>query len=138
MFAADRVDLDNTTARAPGRFDFGGRHGVVGAPHLDHGAGRRPVSPRRASPGPRSATSPTACGILSGSLYHYFPVQGRDSELIVTQYLDALVDEYKRSSRPSNGPRERLDDLVKASFRVSQAHPHASEIYQTTAPIYAS
>ncbi len=69
-------------------------------------------------------------GILSGSLYHYFPSKDAIAELIVTQYLDALVDEYKAILASSNGPRERLDDLVKASFRVSQAHPHASEIYQ--------
>ncbi|MCA1008681.1 TetR/AcrR family transcriptional regulator [Rhodococcus hoagii] len=69
-------------------------------------------------------------GILSGSLYHYFPSKDAIAELIVTQYLDALVDEYKAILESSSDPRGRLDDLVKASFRVSQAHPHASEIYQ--------
>ncbi|WP_430334978.1 TetR/AcrR family transcriptional regulator [Rhodococcus sp. ACT016] len=69
-------------------------------------------------------------GILSGSLYHYFPSKDAIAELIVTQYLDSLVDEYKAILASPNDPKDRLDELVKASFRVSQAHPHASEIYQ--------
>lgn len=69
-------------------------------------------------------------GILSGSLYHYFPSKDAIAELIVTRYLDALVDEYKAILSSPHDPKDRLDDLVKASFRVSQAHPHASEIYQ--------
>ncbi|CAM2998878.1 TetR/AcrR family transcriptional regulator [Prescottella defluvii] len=69
-------------------------------------------------------------GILSGSLYHYFPSKDAIAELIVTQYLDDLTSEYTAILATPHHPRERLDELVKASFRVSQAHPHASEIYQ--------
>ncbi|WP_027502454.1 TetR/AcrR family transcriptional regulator [Rhodococcus sp. UNC363MFTsu5.1] len=69
-------------------------------------------------------------GVLSGSLYHYFPSKDAIAEVIVTRYLDDLTHEYQAIIDTPAGPRERLDALVHASFRVSQAHPHASEIYQ--------
>ncbi|WP_137722835.1 TetR/AcrR family transcriptional regulator [Prescottella subtropica] len=69
-------------------------------------------------------------GILSGSLYHYFPSKDAMADLIVTGYLDDLTREYESVLDTVDDPRGRLDELVKASFRVSRAHPHASEIYQ--------
>lgn len=71
-----------------------------------------------------------AVGILSGSLYHYFPSKDAIAELIVTRYLDDLTNEYTAILGSRSNPQARLEELVKASFRVSQEHPHASEIYQ--------
>lgn len=69
-------------------------------------------------------------GILSGSLYHYFPSKDAIADLIVSRYLDDLTREYDRVLASGDAPRDRLHELVAASFRVSRAHPHASEIYQ--------
>ncbi|MDG3008973.1 TetR/AcrR family transcriptional regulator [Rhodococcus sp. D2-41] len=71
-----------------------------------------------------------AVGVLSGSLYHYFPSKDAIADVIVSRYLDDLTHEYEAILESTNDPRTRLDELVKASFRVSQSHPHASEIYQ--------
>ena len=71
-----------------------------------------------------------AVGVLSGSLYHYFPSKDAIAEHIVTSYLDDLTSEYQSLLETPAGPREQLTGLIEASFRVSQAHPHASEIFQ--------
>ncbi|GAA4482091.1 TetR family transcriptional regulator KstR2 [Rhodococcus olei] len=74
-----------------------------------------------------------AVGVLSGSLYHYFPSKDAIAEVIVTRYLDDLTGEYETILGTPTDPRKQLTGLVEASFRVSQAHPHASEIYQNNA-----
>ena len=71
-----------------------------------------------------------AVGVLSGSLYHYFPSKDAIAEVIVTRYLDDLTSEYESLLGTPTDPRKQLTGLVEASFRVSRAHPHASEIYQ--------
>lgn len=71
-----------------------------------------------------------AVGVLSGSLYHYFPSKDAIAEHIVTSYLHDLTSGYEAILETPAGPREQLSSLITASFRVSQAHPHASEIFQ--------
>ncbi|PBI88879.1 HTH-type transcriptional repressor KstR2 [Rhodococcus erythropolis] len=71
-----------------------------------------------------------AVGILSGSLYHYFPSKDAIANTIVTGYLQALTRSYGSILESAGDPRGRLGSLVRASFQVSQAHPYASEIYQ--------
>ena len=71
-----------------------------------------------------------ACGVYSGTLYHYFPSKDAIAEVIVTRYLDDLTSEYESLLGTPTDPRKQLTGLVEASFRVSRAHPHASEIYQ--------
>lgn len=69
-------------------------------------------------------------GILSGSLYHYFASKDAMADHIVTQYLDELLDEYRRIVATDTDARSAVAGLVMASSRVSRAHRHASEIYQ--------
>ena len=71
-----------------------------------------------------------AVGVLSGSLYHYFPSKDAIAEVIVVHYLEDLTSEYESLLGTPTEPRKQLTGLVEASFRVSRAHPHASEIYQ--------
>ena len=71
-----------------------------------------------------------AVGVLSGSLYHYFPSKDAIAEVIVVRYLEDLTSEYESLLGTPTEPRKQLTGLVEASFRVSRAHPHASEIYQ--------
>lgn len=69
-------------------------------------------------------------GILSGSLYHYFPSKDAIADTIVTGYLDALLAHYHAILADDDEPRSALSRLVMASIRVSRAHAHASTIYQ--------
>lgn len=69
-------------------------------------------------------------GILSGSLYHYFPSKDAIADHIVTSYLDALLESYREILAEELEARAALSRLVTASIRVSRAHAHASTIYQ--------
>lgn len=70
-------------------------------------------------------------GILSGSLYHHFDSKEAMVDEILAPYLKDLGEAYKLVlSRPTD-PRSKLRDLVVASLRVAEAHPHATEIYQS-------
>lgn len=70
-------------------------------------------------------------GLLSGSLYHHF----ESKEAMV----DEILDPYLRDLRATNkavldrdvDSRTRLQDLIVASLQVVEAHPHATEIYQS-------
>lgn len=67
-------------------------------------------------------------GILSGSLYHYFDSKDAIADSIVTRYLDDLTGRYlKIADLPQ---QDRLSALVQESLLASEAHPHASEIFQ--------
>jgi len=69
-------------------------------------------------------------GILSGSLYHYFPSKDAMADRIVTLYLDDLVSDYQTFVAADLDARTALTGLVMASSRVSRTHAYASEIYQ--------
>lgn len=69
-------------------------------------------------------------GILSGSLYHYFPSKDALADQIVMSYLGALIGEYEQIVASPLGAREALTRLALASSRVSSVHTHASEIFQ--------
>jgi TetR/AcrR family transcriptional regulator, cholesterol catabolism regulator len=70
-------------------------------------------------------------GILSGSLYHHFDSKEAMVDEILAPYLKDLREAYKVAlSRPAD-PQSKLRDLVVASLRVADAHPHATEIYQS-------
>ncbi|WP_313354733.1 TetR/AcrR family transcriptional regulator [Microbacterium sp.] len=69
-------------------------------------------------------------GILSGSLYHYFPSKDAIADHIVMHYLDALIARYRAILADGDEPRTALTRLATASIRVSRMHAHASTIYQ--------
>lgn len=69
-------------------------------------------------------------GILSGSLYHYFPSKDAMADHIVTTYLNELVSEYTAIVTADLDARTALTRLAVASARVSAHHEHASEIFQ--------
>ena len=70
-------------------------------------------------------------GILSGSLYHHFDSKEAMVDEILAPYLKDLREAYKPVLSRETDPRTRLRDLVAASLRVVEAHPHATEIYQS-------
>lgn len=69
-------------------------------------------------------------GMLSGSLYHYFPSKDAMADQIVTAYLDELVARYAAIVDDELPARERLRALAVASAQVSRDHGNASVIYQ--------
>jgi TetR/AcrR family transcriptional regulator, cholesterol catabolism regulator len=70
-------------------------------------------------------------GILSGSLYHHFESKEAMVDEILAPYLRDLRAAYKEVLSSAADPRSRLQDLVAASLQVVEAHPHATEIYQS-------
>ncbi len=77
-------------------------------------------------------------GILSGSLYHYFPSKDAIAELIVTQYLDASSTSTRRSSRRRTDHENASTTSSRrrsGSARRIRTRPRST---RTTAPICAS
>jgi TetR/AcrR family transcriptional regulator, cholesterol catabolism regulator len=70
-------------------------------------------------------------GILSGSLYHHFDSKEAMVDGILAPYLNDLREASASVLTRSAEPRARLRDLVVASLRIVEAHPHATEIYQS-------
>lgn len=73
-----------------------------------------------------------AVGILSGSLYHHFQSKDEMVSAIVRNYLSDLTSRYERVLADP-APRGQLTELVRASLAATEAHPHATEIYQNSA-----
>src|SRR5262249_44024415 len=70
-------------------------------------------------------------GIWSGSLYHHFDSKEAMVDEILAPYLKDLGDACQRAiARPAD-PRAKLRDLIAACLCVVEAHPHATEIYQS-------
>src|SRR6266568_4429318 len=70
-------------------------------------------------------------GILSGSLYHHFDSKEAMVDEILAPYLEDLREACESVPSSETDPRTRLCGLVVASLRVVEAHPHATEIYQS-------
>ncbi|HEX7994597.1 MAG TPA: TetR/AcrR family transcriptional regulator [Streptosporangiaceae bacterium] len=70
-------------------------------------------------------------GILSGSLYHHFDSKEAMVDEILSPYLKDLGEACTRvTARPAD-PRGKLRDLIAECLAVVEAHPHATEIYQS-------
>jgi AcrR family transcriptional regulator len=71
-----------------------------------------------------------AAGILSGSLYHYFPSKDAIVEEIMVSFLDELAKKYDEVLRKKGGAIEQFRGLMHASLECTSTHLHAAEIYQ--------
>ncbi|WP_137723373.1 TetR/AcrR family transcriptional regulator [Prescottella subtropica] len=71
-----------------------------------------------------------ACGVYSGTLYHYFP----SKDAIVTEIIRVYVAElHERCSEVVDRrlpPIERLEALVLVAIDTAEHHPHATAIWQ--------
>jgi AcrR family transcriptional regulator len=72
-------------------------------------------------------------GILSGSLYHHFDSKEAMVDEILSPYLKDLGAACTRVTAGSADPRRKLRDLISECLAVVEAHPHATEIYQSDA-----
>ncbi len=73
-------------------------------------------------------------GMLSGSLYHYFPSKDAIVEEIISGFLDDLRTRYREVMAADLGPRERIQGLVTASLQIADRQPSATLIYQNELP----
>jgi AcrR family transcriptional regulator len=71
-----------------------------------------------------------AAGILSGSLYHYFPSKDAIVEEIMVSFLDDLTKKYEDVLSRKGDAIEQLRGLVHASLECTSTHLHAAKIYQ--------
>ncbi len=71
-----------------------------------------------------------AAGVLSGSLYHYFP----SKDAIVTEVLAGFMEDVQRRfaevARRSRTPGETLRGLIHETLAVIEEHPYPTAIYQ--------
>jgi TetR/AcrR family transcriptional regulator, cholesterol catabolism regulator len=72
-------------------------------------------------------------GILSGSLYHHFDSKEAMVDEILSPYLKDLGEACMRVTARSADPRVKLRELIAECLAVVEAHPHATEIYQSDA-----
>ncbi|KAA0917846.1 TetR/AcrR family transcriptional regulator [Dietzia sp. ANT_WB102] len=71
-----------------------------------------------------------AAGILSGSLYHHFSSKEAIVDEILRGFLDSLFNDYRRIVESGLGPRETLEQLVRASFEAIHRNRDEVAIYQ--------
>ncbi len=71
-----------------------------------------------------------AAGILSGSLYHYFPSKDAIVEEIMMSFLDDLTTRYEAVRLGGGTAIDQFRGLVAASLACTSSHLHAAEIYQ--------
>jgi AcrR family transcriptional regulator len=74
-----------------------------------------------------------AAGILSGSLYHYFPSKDAIVDEIMTSFLDDVNARYDSVLGMDSTTIEQFRGLVYASLECTTTHAHAAEIYQNDA-----
>jgi AcrR family transcriptional regulator len=74
-----------------------------------------------------------AAGILSGSLYHYFPSKDAIVDEIMTSFLDDVNAQYSAVLGEEWTTIEQFRGLVYASLECTRTHAHAAEIYQNDA-----
>ncbi|WP_427004899.1 TetR/AcrR family transcriptional regulator [Pseudarthrobacter sp. H2] len=70
-------------------------------------------------------------GMLSGSLYHHFVSKDEMVEEILKGFLDDLQGRYRMVLEEGKGPRDTLENLMRATLEIIRDHPHATQIYQT-------
>lgn len=76
-------------------------------------------------------------GILSGSLYHHFDSKEAMLGEILSTFMDGLLAEFAEIAADGTSPRERLDGLVRASFRIIHEQPHSVALYQNESRLLA-
>ncbi|MBP2478104.1 AcrR family transcriptional regulator [Crossiella equi] len=74
-----------------------------------------------------------AAGILSGSLYHHFDSKEQMADEVLHGFLDELFGSYREIAAADLGPRQRLEQVVTASFECIDAHHAAVAVYQNEA-----
>lgn len=71
-----------------------------------------------------------AAGIVSGSLYHYYPHKNLILQELIRENFNDLLNAYEAVVDERLDPASELRGLIRSSLEVSFRHPHASEVFQ--------
>lgn len=71
-----------------------------------------------------------ASGLNSGTLYHYFTSKDAIVSEILVRFLTDLIERYDAVVDAPMTARDRLTQIVRASFETADRHPYSTEIYQ--------
>lgn len=71
-----------------------------------------------------------AVGVYSGTLYHYFPAKETIVVEVIREYLLDLQTRFHASVAVEADPILRLEALIRTTVLASEAHPHATRIWQ--------
>lgn len=69
-------------------------------------------------------------GVLSGSLYHYFPSKHAMVSEILADYMHDIHERFSAVARSSTDPEPVVRGLITETLRVIDEHPHPTAIYQ--------
>lgn len=76
-----------------------------------------------------------SAGILSGSLYHHFKSKEAMLSEILQTFLTDLQGDFDEIVEQQDAPGEALEGLVRSSFAMIHAYPHAVALYQNEASL---
>jgi AcrR family transcriptional regulator len=71
-----------------------------------------------------------AAGVLSGSLYHYFPSKDAIVGEVLAQFMADVQRRFADVARRSRTPEQTVRGLVHETLVVIQEHPHPTAMYQ--------
>lgn len=71
-----------------------------------------------------------AAGILSGSLYHHFSSKESIGDEILTNFLDAVLADYREAVATGDDPREVLERIVRSTVATLTHHRAALMMLQ--------
>lgn len=71
-----------------------------------------------------------AAGMVSGSLYHYYPSKIQMVQELMRENAVALLEGYSGVQALNTDPVQELRGLIEISLKVKYEHPHVSEVYQ--------
>ncbi len=74
-----------------------------------------------------------AAGILSGSLYHHFDSKESMVDELLDSFQRSLWEQYDAIESSDRSPRQKLEDMVRASFDAIDRHHSEVAIFQTDA-----
>ena len=71
-----------------------------------------------------------AAGVLSGSLYHYFPSKNAILTAVLSEFMSDIHAAFREVGAREEPPADTLRGMIHATLTVIDAHPHATAIYQ--------
>ncbi len=71
-----------------------------------------------------------AAGVLSGSLYHYFPSKDAIVAEVLAGFMDDVQRRFAEVARRSRTPDETVRGLIHETLAVIEEHPYPTAIYQ--------
>ena len=79
-----------------------------------------------------------AAGILSGSLYHHFDSKEAMLSEVLHDFMGTLETQFGQIAATEESPRDMLDELIRAAFRIIHERPHQVALYQNEASLLAN